>query len=83
MSYSIFILSLLILHVNGTRTYGRPGFVGNDLSISETLRQSLAEGWYSDIRFLSDEETTLESNEDDEKAEKRNGGTTDPGTNPG
>ena len=82
MSCFFIILSVLVSSAN-CRTYfnySRPGFIGNDLSILNRLRESLAVGWYGDIKYVSDEDTFLRS---EGNAVKRNGGTVDPGAQPG
>ena len=80
MSYFMLIFSLWILSVNCRIKfdYSRKGVIGHDLSITNELRESLSVGWYGDIKYVSNEETTLGSS-GSSKAHKRDGGTTDPG----
>ena len=89
MLYSILISSLWILGVNCRIQYdfSKRGEIGHDLSISNELRESLSVGWYGDIKYSSDEYTTLGSS-DNAEADNGDGGTTDggdpePGTSSG
>ena len=79
MLYFMLILSSIItisIDCSIYFNYSKTGIIGKDLSISNELKESLSVGWYGEIKYVSEQDTTLNS-KNEIKAEKRDGGTMD------